>query len=108
MLFSCLIDPGRLAFAYTNKHTNAKLTLSQKKRGKGDKKKKLGTCVNNFACTFAIDTHTYNTTHPSIQAVCRVRESTQADDNVVFLLQGFYGRCASAVTAEGMYRGLVN
>lgn len=64
--------------------------------------------MKNFACTFAIDMHTYNTTHPSIQAVCKVKGSTQADDNVVFLLRGFYGRCASAVKAEGMHWGLVN
>lgn len=78
-------------------------TLSRKK-----KRKKLGARVKNFVCTFAIDTHTHNTTHTSIQAVCEVKGSTQADDNVVFLLRGFYGRCASAVKAEGMHWGLVN
>lgn len=103
MLFSCLIDAGRLANVYTSKRTNAKPTLSRKK-----KKKKLGARVKNFVRTFAIDTHLHNTTHTSIQAVCKVNGSTQADDNVVFLLQSFYGRCASAVKAEGMHWGLVN
>lgn len=69
------------------------------------KEKKI---VKNFVRTFAIDTHTHNTTHTSIQAVCKVKASTQADDNVVFLLWSFYGRCASAVKAEGMHWGLVN
>lgn len=73
-----------------------------------EKKKNLGARVKNFVRTFAIDTHTHNTTHTSIQAVCKVKGSTQADDNVVFLLRSFYGRCASAVKAEGMHWGLVN
>lgn len=101
MLFSCLIDAGRLANVYTSKRTNAKPTLS-------GKKKRLGARVKNFVRTFATDTHTHNTTHTSIQAVCKVKGSTQADNNVVFLLLSFYGRCASAVKAEGMHWGLVN
>ncbi len=71
-----------------------------------EKKKNLGARVKNFVRTFATDTHAHNTTHTSIQ--CNVKGSTQADDNVVFLLWSFYGRCASAVKAEGMHWGLVN
>lgn len=100
-----MIDAECHASVYTCRHTNAKPTLSRKKN---TQKNKLGAPVKNFVCTFATDTHIHNTTHTSIQAVCKVKGSTQPDDNVVFLLQGFYGRCASAVKAEGMHWGLVN
>lgn len=95
-----------------SEHTNAKPTLSRKKK-KGEegkkKKEKLGARVKNFARTFATDTHTHNTTH-AIYSGWRAkrRESTQLDDNVGFLLRSFNGRCASAVKAEGMHWGLVN
>lgn len=74
------------------------------------KKKKNGSlCEELCEHLFATDEHMHNThTHTSIQAVCKLKGSTQADDNVVFLLQSFYGRCASAVKVEGMHWGLVN
>lgn len=71
-----------------------------------EKKKIFGSSCEELCAH--LDTHLHNTTHTSIQAVCKVKGSTQADDNVVFLLQSFYGRCASAVKAEGMHWGLVN
>lgn len=64
--------------------------------------------MKNFVCTFAIDMHTHNTTHTSIQALRTVKGSTRSDDNVVFLLQDFNGRCACAVKVEGRHWGLVN
>ena len=88
-----------------------KPTLSRKKKGGGgrEKKEKLGARVKNSARTFATDTHTHNTTHTTYSGLrAKRRESTQPDDNVGFLLRSFYGRCASAVKAEGMHWGLVN
>lgn len=113
MLFSCLIDAGRLANVYTSEraHQCEADTFKKKKKGEEGKKKKekLGARVKNFARTFATDTHTHNTTH-AIYSGWRAkrRESTQLDDNVGFLLRSFNGRCASAVKAEGMHWGLVN
>lgn len=93
MFFSCLIVTKFLANVYTGRF----------------KKKKLDR-LKNFVCTFAIEIHTHNTTntHTPIQALCTVKGSTRAHDNVFFLLQDFNGRCACAVKVEGRHWGLVN
>lgn len=104
MLFSCLIDAGRSANVYTSERTNAKPTLSSKKKKSGARVKNLCTPLRLTRMQTTQHTHT----HTPIQAVCKVKGCTQADDNVVFLLRSFYGRCASAVKVEGMHWGLVN
>lgn len=92
MLFSCLIVAGCLANVYTGRL----------------KKKRERDRLKNFVCTFATDMHTDNTACTSFQSLCTVKGSAPADDNVVFLLRDFYGRCACAVKVEGRHWGLVN